>query len=315
MSDKTASVHNDRLLTNFSLDYKNPDYIWPLIAPMVSVKNRSDKYAIYSKGMNITAFNDDLAPNAMSNEANFDYETATYAVMDRGLHGWVAQTEINNADTPLSPLMDMTDFLMNNIWLNTEIRVAAKVFATGSYASGYTETLAGNDQWNSGNAAATILVDHMTAIETPWKRANVLIYGQDTWNYVRTDSKILDAVKGSTRYQTNNGGIATAEELLELFGVDMILVGRSRYNSAAKGQTVVKANIWGKHMAALYVDPSAGLRSMTFMKSFVSTMRNVYTEFDRKRGTEGSTFVGVTHAADEKVVANDCGYLFYNAIA
>lgn len=315
MSDKTASVHNDRLLTNFSLDYKNPDYIWPLIAPMVSVKNRSDKYAIYSKGMNISAYNDDMSPNAMSNEVNFDYETATYAVMDRGLHGWVAQTEINNADSPLSPLMDMTDFLMNNIWLNTEIRVAAKVFATGSYATGYHTTLTGNDIWNSGHADSTPLSDILTAIETPWKRANCLVFGQDTWNYVRTDAEILDAVKGATRYQTQQKGIATAEEMLELFGIDMILVGRSRYNSAKPGQTVVKANIWGKHMAALYVDPSAGLRSMTFMKTFTSTDRNVYTEFDRKRGTEGSTFVGVTFAADEKVVANDCGYLIYNAVS
>jgi hypothetical protein len=315
MADKTASVHNDRLLTNFSLDYKNPDYIWPLIAPMVSVKNRSDKYAIYSKGMNITAHNDDMSPNAMSNEVNFDYETATYAVMDRGLHGYVAQTEMNNADTPLSPLMDMTDFLMNNIWLNTEIRVAAKVFATASYASGYYTTLTGNDIWNSGHADSTPLSDILTAIETPWKRANILVFGQDTWNYVRTDAEILDAVKGATRYQSTSKGIATAEEMLELFGIDMILVGRARYNSAAKGQTVVKANIWGKHMAALYVDPNAGLRSMTFMKSFVSTMRNVYTEFDRKRGTEGSTFVGVTHAADEKVVANDCGYLIRDCVS
>jgi len=122
-------------------------------------------------------------------------------------------------------------------------------------------------------------------------------------------------VKGSTRFQSTPGGFATIAEMRELLEVPNIYVGRSKYISTKEGQTATYTNLWGKHVALLYVEPNPGIRSITFGATFAEMLRQTQRDFDIKRGIKGAHYFKVAWNSDEKVIASDLGYFIENAIA
>ena len=194
-----------------------------------------------------------------------------------------------------------------------EKRVADAVFAAATYPTGNKVQLSGTGQW-SGSADDPI-GDVITAVEGCFMRANTIVFGQDAWQKFRKLPEILDAVKGSSRYQGSPGGLATAPEVAGLFEVEKILVGRSRYISTKEGQTATYTRLWGKHCAALHVIPNPGIKSITFGGTFSEMPRQTMRDFDPKRGVKGANYIKVAWNSDEKIIASDLGYFIQDAVA
>lgn len=306
------AMHKDAILTNLSLKYRNDAMIWPLIMPLVKVNKRSDSFYEYNKADSFKLVDDAMGPKALANEYDWGVAEKNYSVKDHGVADWLAQEAIDNADNPLQPEIDTNDFLNMLLDIAQEKRVAAIAFAAGSYSSGNKVQLAGNDQW--GGSTDDPIDDIQTAIEASFQRANTLVFGVDAWVKFRKLPEILDAVK-AVAGASLRGGMASGQEVAQLFEVERVLIGRSRYNTAKQGQAASYSRLWGKHCAALYVEPNPGIRTITFGVTFVESLRATYRDFDGKRGIKGAHYIRPAWNSDEKVIASDCGYLIEDAVA
>lgn len=306
------ALHIDRALSTLSVQYRNESMIWREILPVIGVGLRSDKYFKYAKENAYRLADDKIGPKSLANEISLDVSTDNYSVKDHALSDWLPQETIDNADTPLSPAIDVNDNLNMLLDVAQEKRASDLVFAAATYPTGNKVTLSGTGQW--GQSADAPISDVQTAIETCFMRANTLVFGVDAWLVFRRLPEVLDAVKSSTRQQGTPGGLATAPEVAALFEVDRILVGRSRYRGSKEGQTATFERLWGKHMAALHVVQNPGIRSITFGGTFSETDRLTMTDFDPKRGVKGAHYYKVGWNSDEKVIASDLGYLITDAV-
>lgn len=306
-------LHIDAIMSNLSIQYRNEELIWRYLMPQIKVGKRSDKYWKYNRVDSYTIPNDQIGPIALPNEYDWGVADENYSVVDHAVGGWLSQEAINNSDNPLQPEVDENDFLNKLTELAQEKRVADIVFSAASYPVGNKVQLTGNDQW--GGSSDDPIDDITEAIEACFTRANVLVMGQAAWKKFRKLPEILDAVKGSSRYQGSPGGLATAPEVAGLFEVDRVVVGRARYNVSKEGQTASYPRLWGKHCAALYVDPNPGIKTITFGLTISEMLKQTQRDFDKKRGIKGAHYFKVAWNSDEKIVASDVGYLIEDAVA
>ncbi|MFZ5998057.1 MAG: hypothetical protein ACOYW7_11315 [Nitrospirota bacterium] len=307
------ALHKDAVLSNLSLKYRNEAMLWPLVMPVVKVNKRSDVYYVYNKADSFKLVDDKMGPKSLANEHDWGVADQNYSVKDHGVADWLPQEAINNADNPLQPEIDTNDFLNMLLDIAQEKRVADIVMAAASYPTGNKVQISGTDQW--GGSTDDPIDDVMTAVEGCFQRANTLVFGLDAWLKFRKLPEILDAVK-AVAGASLKGGMASAQEVAQLFEVERVLIGRPRYNSAKEGQTASYSRIWDpKNVAALYVDPNPGIKTITFGVSFSESLRATYRDFDGKRGINGAHYIRPAWNSDEKVIASDCGYLIEDAIA
>lgn len=306
------NLHIDQFLSNVSKAYRNDATIWPDIFPVVPVGKRSDKYLVLDKEHAFREADDMLGPNALPNEIGISYSDDNYSVESHGLADWLAQEHLDNADAPVSLESDVTEHLSDTLDLTQERRVAALAFAAGTYPSGNKVQLVGGSpgtQWNDPDGDP--VGDVRTAVESTFMRANTLVFGLDAWLVFQSAAKVLEHLHG-----LQGKKFATEAEVAAMFGVQRVLVGRARVNTAKPGQTPSYARVWGKHVAALHVGPSAGIKTITFGKTF-STEPNklTYRDFDGRRGEKGSHYFKVAWNSDEKIVASELGYFIEDAVA
>jgi len=307
------NLHVDAVLTNLSIKYRNEAMIWREVMPEVKVNKRSDKFTKYNKDDSYKLVDDKIGPKSLPNEVDWGETPDNYSVKDHALGDWLPQEAIDNADNPLQPEVDTNDFINLLLDIAQESRVASVVFAAGTYPTGNKVQLSGTAQW--GGTADNPIQDLLTAIETCFVRANTVVMGADVWTKFRALPEVLDAVKGSTRYQGSPGGLATVEECRGLFEVENWLVGRGRYISSKEGQTATYARLWGKHCAALHVTKNPGIKTVTFGVTFAEMLRQTQRDFDPKRGVKGAHYFKVACNSDEKIIASDLGYFIQDAVA
>lgn len=309
---ETKSLHVDAVLSNLSVKYRNAAMIWASLMPVIKVGKRSDKFFKYNKADSYKLADDKIGPKSLPNEMDWGVSEDNYSVKDHALGDWLPQEVIDNADNPLQPEIDTNDFLNMLMDIAQEKRVADIIFAAGSYPAGNKVQLAGNDQW--GGSTDDPIDDIQTAIEACFIRANTLVFGVDTWLKFRKLPEILDACK-AVAGATLRGGMASGQEVAQLFEVEQVLVGRSRYITSKEGQTATFARLWGKHCAALYAEKNPGIKSISFGATFMEMLRQTQRDFDTKRGIKGAHYLKVACNSDEKVIASDCGYLIEDAVA
>lgn len=306
------ALHKDAVLSNLSIKYRNDAMIWPLIMPLIKVNKRSDIYYVYNKEDSYKLVDDAMGATSVANEATWGVADQNYSVKDHGLGDWVSQAEIDNADNPLQPEIDTNDFLNMCLDVAQEKRVVDIAFSAASYPSGNKTQLSGTSQLG-GSADDPIGVVE-TAVEACFQRANTLVFGLDAWKVFRKLPEIVTAIKAMAGVTLDSGRVSAADVAASL-KVERVLIGRARYNSAKQGQTASYVRLWGKHIAALYVDPNPGIKSVTFGGTFTETPRYTARDFDPKRGLKGSHYIRPAWNSDEKLIASDCGYFIEDAVA
>lgn len=308
----TNDLHVDKILTNLSVKYRNERFLADMILPPVRVRKRSDKFFRYKKDNSFRIIDSAVGPKAQPNEVDWDLETDNYSVTDYALADYIPVENINNADTPLEPRVDTVEFLNELLAVDREKRVADLVFSADTYPASNKKTLAGTAKW--GGSTDKPIEDVLEAVEGCFMRANVLVFGQEAWQKFRALPEVQRAVKVTAPNQVVSAGLVTAPEAASFFEVEKILVGRARYNSAKRGQGAAYARIWGKAMAALYVHPHPGLKTVAFGVSFMEMAKQTQTMLDPKRGAKGAEYIKVAYNSDEKIIASDLGYLLSGVV-
>ena len=229
----TTELQFDGRLTNIAIQYKNPELIADLAIPQTPASKKTGKYKTYTKNERFTVPPTYVGPKSEPNEVAWSTSEGTFTCEDHGLQEFVSNEEIDNAEAPIQPQADTTEFVTNLVQLAKEKAVADAIFDASNYAAGNQADIAAGWATLSDDA----LDDIETGIDACFIPPNIMVMGIETWRKLARNEKILAAVKGTLKPQSMKSGSITVpavnqQEFAEYLGLDAVLIGRARINTA-----------------------------------------------------------------------------------
>lgn len=317
------NVHIDVVLSRISLGYPNNGMIGDVVAPVVTVRKQSDLFHVF--GRESWYPEDDLrGPGTMTPEVpGLELSTTPYFCTEKALKIAVTPEERENADSPLSPDRDGTEFITEKLNLAREQRVQTAVQTAANYATGYKVTLSGTDQWND-YANSDPIGDIKTAIRKIhsglFMEPNLGIFPYEVMSQLEDHTDFIERIKYS------QPGVLTADIIATVMGLSRIVVPGLGYNTATNpGATFAAGYLWGKHVSLHWVPPSAGRKTPAFMYEFVwaytgrgAGAQRVDRWYDNDRDAD---MIRVRRRYDHQFIAVNgsgesiAGYLITDAIA
>jgi hypothetical protein len=298
-------VHIETGLTRFSIAYKNEDYIADQIFPTVAVAKQSDKYWLFPKSAWYRNEKSERAPGTRANRVDYDLTTASYVCINYALSKTVPDEVRKNADNPLKPDLEATEFVMDALLRGLEKRVADKT--TGGSAL-WTTASTPSTQWSSDTSDPINDIEGVVngIVSQIGRLPNVAVMSWDVWRYLKNHPDLVDRVK-----YTRPGAKPMPSDLMEWFGFKKVLIGTQLYDTGSEGGTSSLAYIWGDAMWMGYVPPSPALMTPAAGYTLEWETRQVrrYRE-DQER----QDILEASHNIAVVISASDSGGVLYNVI-
>lgn len=308
-----SQVKIDLMLTNVSIQFKNPGYIAEEVVPIIPVKLETSKYFVYDK----TRF--DIPKTLRAEQAqyariNWAPTTQTYSCNEHALEHLIDDRERQNAIEPLNLDIDGTEIITDMILNDREQRVANMLTASANYThSNYSDLNGLATAWDQFGTSDPIKDIAVTGRERVRANSglypNTLILSAKVASYLDQHPVIIDRLKYNAQ-----GGVAVSylDALAKIFKVDRVVIGSALYRSSNENQTDALTDIWGNHAVLAYINQRPAIKQPTLAYMFQSRPRMVekYREDNRK-----SDVLRCSEVVDEKMVSDSCGYLFRNVVA
>jgi hypothetical protein len=312
---RPGSVHVDQVLQNLSVMYANQELIGDLISPTVYTGGElSGTYFTYDKDGRL-AYPDDTATDRSDlKELNEDRSTATYSLTARGFKEYVDQLTIQNQNNVLDELMDATENVLYALKFKKEQRLVT-LFETSSNFGTYTTISAGTSRWNNATTAGVYtdgnpIGDVATAVDSLWLGNGPVrklgVTNLAVYNVLRRHTQIMDAIKSGG--SVNAPAVATRRAIAEILGLDDIVIGAARYNTAQTGQTSSYSRMWGSHFSVIAVADSPSRRHASFSYTFQDAPTQSDQLWQPEKGTKGAYMCRSSHCDQHKVTAALAGY-------
>lgn len=316
------SVHVDAILTNISVAYlqKAENFIADKVFPVVPVDKKSDKYFVYTKN---DWFRDEAQRRADGTESagsGYNLTTGTYNADVYAFHKDVGDQTVANADAPLNPLREATEFVTNRMLLRKEIQFVSDFFTTGVWADDVTGVSGApssgeTKQWSdytSSDPIDDIEEAKSEILGNTGLAPNTLVLGYEVFRQLKNHPDLVDRIK-YTSSQT-----ITEDMLARMFDIDRVLVARAVKATNNEGAAEAYGFAYGKAALLAHVAPSPGLLTPSAGYTFswtgvsggigstigVSSFRMESLKAER---------VEAEMAFDNKVISSDLGY-FWNTI-
>jgi len=317
-----SNVHIDKVLTNISLAYQNPEFVGNELFPQVNVAKQSDLYYTFGyESWTQPVGGDSRAPGTEANEVpGLAVSTNSYFATEHSLQIAVTDEERQNADVPLAPDRDGTELITSQIHLEREKAIVDMVTSTGNFPSGSHTTLSGTSQWSDlddSDPINDIRTGTRTVMGLLFKEPNVAVMPYKVLSYLEDNDKIINRIKYAMP------GVLTKDLIAGVVGIPKVIVAGAGYNTANPGQTTSLSYLWGTNVLMAYVPERAGLKTPAFGYEFVwgypsggAQVVERWREEPRK-----SDMVRVSRRYDLNLIAMDsssksiAGYLIKAAIA
>lgn len=308
-----GTVHANTFLSNLSVQYANDSFIGERLMPVVTVDKRSDTFSIYNKRDRFAAPDDTIGPDGDAAEVTEGRSTDNYSVKDRALMNHIPCETIENQDPIFDEMLDLTESVRSGLALKREQRIATVMTTAGNFPTGNKVTLSGSDQWDSAGGGDPIGVLQTACAALFHGNNPTLLVGYtslEVYNVLVRHPAILDLFKYTRE------GLVTTQQLASLFGLDELLVGQARQDTANDGLFASYSRIWGKYFGVVRVAVRPSRRSAHFGSTFqLATDPHAFNWFDQRKGKAGANYVKIGWSDDHKVVASDTGYLVSAPIA
>ena len=312
MNPTLGSAKVDKILTQFSQAYRNENYVSERILPVLTVKEKTGKFAKYGKE-NLRTYTDQIfrAPGTRAVNVDYSVSQGEYSCRERSLEKLVPDEFANNTDDPYDAKRDATSVIMDNIWGNQENALATVMSNTSTLTQN--TTLSGTSQW-SDYTNSDPFDDIETAIETvriaTAQRPNVIVLSHASWVVLKKHPDVREQVK-----YTNGGqlsGSAFNSFLKEFFNLEEVIVADAVRNTTDEGQSDTLADIWGKHCWLLYRSPRPTLMKASFGLTLSDVPRQVdtYREEPKK-----SDVIRVRYSYDQNLMDVTLAYLIKDSVA
>lgn len=309
MNPTVTDVHQDQILQNVSIRYKNGLYIADSIAPVVPVTKRSDKYYIFSKADDFRDTAEYRAPGTSSNRDGFTLSTDTYYCKEIAQSTQLEDEVKANADSVLRIETAKTNFVTNKILLKWEILTASLFTTTSNWDNSATPSV----KWDIYETSDPI-DDIETAIDTVESGhghvANTMIISKNVWKKLKHHPALL------ARLSNDTTRILSIDDLKKIFDIPNIYIGNTTKNTAQQGQTASYSNIWDKDVWIGYITDTPGLEQPTAVYTFVWNYAGTGIRGVRRWRDENihSDIIESYQSFDQKIVGSDLGYVIENAI-
>jgi hypothetical protein len=300
---------------NFSIDYDQSDaMIADLVMPVVpgDISRKFPKWdrRDASRQVNVQIGSDGKIP-----ETSVSVSYPTYTEKSYGAQNKVDLNAIAQATPGLDLMLHHSRAVMGDLMMARELRVAAILMGSSNYATGCTSALSSTARWDVGPATSTadpvkdiaITAQTAAALAGP---VNGLAASTPVLKYLRTHPKVI-AAAGATA----GARIVSYQELANLFGLQYIIEGKAKVDTAGNTGTASYGYVWGKGCALIRVKPGLSRNELSFAKTFRHTDLSFREEYDGRRGVRGIEWLIGTHEDAELVTASDAGYLLDTCIS
>lgn len=298
--------------TGLVVAYKNKKLIANDVMPikMLDGKKRDFKYTERTKGDGFTVQDTRVGRTSEPNIINLSGEEKTDFCVAYGLEDIIPQEDIDQLDNPDRFVNAHLQALVDRIELGREMRVAGLVESTSNYGTGLSHTYENSEGIGAdGFNIVDVLLEYL---DKPLARPNRIGMGAAVWAKLRRDENILKALYPSGNF---TGGVATREQVAELFEVDEIFVGESRVNTTKNPRNPVLARCWGSNIWAHYYEPLSNLTDgVAWGITAQCGDRIASNEVDKDIGLMGAQKLKVGSYLKELVVGKDAGFLLKNVI-
>ncbi len=311
----------DPVLTAVAIAYRNPaaNLIADQVLPRRDVAQERFGWTEYplAEGFSVPELR--VGRRGRVGQVEFTGSEKTDEVNDYGIDSPVPSSDIRAAaaaraagTSTYDPEARAVEGVMEIVKLGREVRVAGLVQDPNNYAASRRVTLAGTSQLSDYANSDPIGVIQSALDGTLVYRPNVVTMGFAAWTVLRRHPKLLKAVKGGL----TEDGLLTRQQFADLFEIQKLLIGEGFVNTAAKGQGAQLNRVWGKHIAALHINPQASTdQGITWGLTAQFGAEVAGRIEDPHMGLEGGTLVRAGERVKELVVAKDVGYLIQNAVA
>jgi len=299
-----ANIKVDQFLSALAVKYENAEFVGNDLFPEYKVAKESDKYRIFKKDGWFTGA-PKKADGAITEEATLSYDEGSYTTYERAIKDIVTDRAMQNADAPVRPKIDTTNFLTEKIQLSQELDQWILANSTsGLNQSGYRTILTAVTAWVDGTAP-DILGDLSTAIKALSKaigrRPNRLYFTTEVAEAVALDDKIVEIMKLRTADMVTGNGLPPVLRGMQVKLVDAL------YNTSDPGLTEAYDYIMSDNVVCAWVEPG---HPLTFGRTFLAKAFQVKRWYDADREGE---FVKLNKVYAPKIMSLSSGWIFTNA--
>lgn len=312
-----STVHQDKALANFALQYENNELVADKVAPIVPVDDISGTYFKLPKENALTyagqAF---VGPSSDIPEVEGNVTNGTYSCNGRGRKAKISLQTDAMADVPLRLREGAVADAMAQLMLEREVRVAALIFNSANYKA-TTNTVAISTKWDaksSGISTADPISDVDALRGNIFRGTNtrlIAVMSRDVWTALKNNTFMTARINGGGT--TALPAIVMKQLVASIFEVDEVVVAEAWQIAAG-----TQGRVWGKAFAILSTTTAPSVRSL----GFAQTMRWQapgpggirHAQWTEQKGLMGVEYHSITMADDEVIPANDAGILFTTAI-
>jgi hypothetical protein len=302
-----GSIHRDRALENVSLLYQNDRLVADALVPAIPVTRESDVYYIYTKD-HFRLAQTRRANKAESTVFTWNASTSTYRIEEEAVHDYVSQRDRDNADSPLSPEIDVTQALTEIIKIRREYDLA-NLMTTTNWANSASLSTGLNWGLDTVTSNPIVTIDSVTSVIAMQsaKLPNKMVISDKLYRGARNHQNVIDR----TKYTSKDS--VTPDLLATLFGLQTVLVAGGIYNLGGNGVADSMTSIWPTVTCFLgYFEPAPGIRKVSAMYRFEKRSGAnpwVVRKWPEEKRGEGTVAVEVSTMYQFKPVATDCAYL------
>lgn len=324
MSLRNERLYIDMPLSDFSVDFSQEwtkDALQDRLFPTKRTRFETGTYVVFDAVRRFRTYRDLRADGAEANAISVKYGKATFSQEEYALRGPVTDRERDQSIDPISPEQDIVELVSEALLLRREERARDLIFpATPSYQ------MSANPLWDA--ASSTVIKDvHAAKVafhKKTGKMPSLAIFPPRVWDMMfdsgtanSPGALIVDRLKYSMAVKAvdiNEQLVAQLFDLPEIV-VPRILVANPALTatSATAATGVGGTYMWDvdaagnavKAIALVYVNPSAGRRSLTLGWTFSS---QPVTVFRYREDAKRVDWFEVSRVEQPAVVASSCIY-------
>jgi len=301
--------HVDATISNMSVQYRNEDYIGTRLMPIIPVQNKTGTYFTYDKRAQLAYPDDQLGVRGSPNEITRSRNTASFTTLAYGYKDFVDNSELQNADAPLDDLADATGGLVEALSFREELRIAAILTNSANYG-GNTTALGSTVRWD--DAGSNPIGDIQAARNALWTGRGpgkvVAFTSLAAWTAMQSNTQLQNM------FQYTKDGLLRPEQWANYFGIDELLIGAARKDTANEGQAASYSRIWGDVFGLVRVATTPSVRNASFGFTFRFGQIDTAQVFDPMIGAKGGYWAKASVEETHKVVAPDTGFLITTVI-
>jgi hypothetical protein len=281
---------------------------------VVPSPKQSDLFWVYTKAEQLRSDAEKRAPGTEGATRSYAQSTSPFFCDVYSIAINVSKQFTANADSGLDPEEDAARQVAQDIKIRMEQDFATAAFGTSGWG---THVTGGTDFTVWSNQSSTPILDLTTGINTveaaTGYRPNRLVIGGTAWN-----TGLLNHEDIIARLPDTSLRAVTPSALSSLLDVEVV-IARSIRNTADEGLTASYSRNLGNHALLMHIDPGAGLRGATAMRTFTwagfagNASGVMTTRYDVPK-EDAFPRVESFAAYDIVITASDLGYMLNSVV-